>query len=215
MQKSTLPNFGISIFEKLGFGIIRNRYLKTWNSISILNFGNAKLKIYLQNSKICTWKFDIRFRLWILGPEIWFSKFQNRISNFFRISIRDHQIWNRRPRKPRNLDFRFKINFRFKFFFNLNIGFVLGLTEFKGVNGTHAGIRKVLQIPMILGTFFFCFCPADTITTIKKEMKNPRDLKKSLFIAHVFTAVVYLLAGGFCYLGFGDYLSGNGWRKMS
>ena len=61
----------------------KNLHLKTWNSISILNFRAGNLIFKIPNLIV--------------------------FSNFFRISIRDHQIWNQRPRKPLNLHFRFKI----------------------------------------------------------------------------------------------------------
>ena len=50
-------------------------------------------------------KFDFQFS----DPKFDFENFKIDFSNSIRISIRDHQIWNLRLRKPWNLDFRFKV----------------------------------------------------------------------------------------------------------
>ena len=92
MQKSTLPKFDISIFENfdfekirsrnskwkfwllknLGSRKIRNRYLKTWNSISISNFGTMN-SISKTSQSISLIPFEFRFEI----PKFEFSDVEN------------------------------------------------------------------------------------------------------------------------------------------
>ena len=106
------------------------------DSAKFWNFGFWKIWVR-EKSTIATSKPKIELRFWIWGIEIQnpsqkiqnsaaqnlkfgfefefpypkfdFENLQIAFSNSFRISIRDHQIWNRHHRKPLNLDFRFKI----------------------------------------------------------------------------------------------------------
>ena len=98
-------------------------YCNAKNSISIFNFGieNSKSIPKIEKSAPQNLKFDFDFQF--SDPEFDFENLEIAFSNFVRISIRDHQIWNRNPRKPPNLDFRFKI----QFVFDQNLDFVLGL----------------------------------------------------------------------------------------
>ena len=116
IQKSTLPKFEISIFEKFGFGKMRNRDIKIWNSIPILKFWAMKIKFLIfkqfgfpQNKKSGPQNLKFDFDFEFLGSEFDFENLKIGFSNPSRISFRDIQIWNRHARKPPNLDFRFKI----------------------------------------------------------------------------------------------------------
>ena len=95
MQTPTLPNFEISIFEKiwipenyemgtLNLAKIQNRHLQTSNSISILNFSAENLVLEISKSDL---------------------------PNSSRISFRVSKIRIQRYRKPPNLDFPFKTQF--------------------------------------------------------------------------------------------------------
>ena len=87
MQNSTLPKFGISIFEKLGSGKMRNRDTKTWNSISILNFGDRNSKSIPKTQKSAPQNLKFDFDLEFLGQEIDFENLKIIFFNSFRISI--------------------------------------------------------------------------------------------------------------------------------
>ena len=109
IQNSTLPKFKNSIFQNLGSRKIWNQNIKTWNSISILHFGdrNSKSISKTQKSAPQNLKFDFDFEF--LGRKFDFENFKINFSNFSRISFRDPKIRIQRCRKPLNLHFRFKI----------------------------------------------------------------------------------------------------------
>ena len=85
IQNSTLPNFEISIFEKLGFGKMRNGDTKT----KILTFKEFRFpkneKSAPQNSKL---DYDFDF----LGPKFNFEIFKIDFAISYLISIRDPKI---------------------------------------------------------------------------------------------------------------------------
>ena len=108
-------NLKFRFFEKLGFGKVRNRDIKTWNSI--LNFGDGNSKSTPKNQKSAPQNIKFDFDFQFSDPKFDFEILQIAFSNSFRISIWDTEIWNRHPRKRQNLDFRFKIR---------NLDFVLG-----------------------------------------------------------------------------------------
>ena len=110
MQNSILPNFEISIFEKLGFGKMRNwhltllkklqnRHLKTWNWIAILNFGAGNLIFKIQN------------------------RFLQFLSNLVSGPKNLKSAMSKTPKSTFSLQ---NSHFRFKFFFDQNLDFVLG-----------------------------------------------------------------------------------------
>ena len=107
--RNRLPKFEISIFGKFGFEEMRNRDIKTWNSISILHFGDRNSKSIPKTPKSAPQNLKFDFDLEFLGQEIDFENLKIIFSNSFRISIWDLKIWNRQRRKPLNLHFRIKI----------------------------------------------------------------------------------------------------------
>ena len=88
---------------------IRNRVIKTWNSFSILNFGDRHSKSITKIWKFApqNLKFDYDFEF--QDQKFDFENLKIDFSNSFRISIWDLKISNQRCRKPFNLHFRFKI----------------------------------------------------------------------------------------------------------
>ena len=125
MQNSTLPKFGISIFDKFGFGKMKNRDTKIWNSISILNFWDRKSKSI---PKIWKSAPQIRFRFLILGLEIRFSKFQNRFLQFLsNLNLRPSNLKSATSKTPKSTFSLQNSYFRFKFFFDQSFDFVLGI----------------------------------------------------------------------------------------
>ena len=100
--------------QNLKFRFFQNLVSGKWkictsNSISILNFGdrNSKSIPKIEKSAPQNLKFDFDFEFW--GLKFDFEILKIVFFNSSRISFRDHQIWNQRPRKPPNLHFRFKI----------------------------------------------------------------------------------------------------------
>ena len=85
MQNSTLPKFEISIFQRLGFGKMRNRDIKTkiWTSKELGVPKNEKSGP--QNLKF---DFDFEFS----GQEIGFGNLKIVFPNSSRISFRDPKI---------------------------------------------------------------------------------------------------------------------------
>ena len=110
MQKPTLPKFEISIFDKFGFGKMRNwhltllkklqnRHLKTLNWIAILNFGAGNLIFKIQN------RFLQFLSNLVSGPKNFKSAMPKTSKSSFSLQ---------------------NSYFRFKFFFDQNLDFVLG-----------------------------------------------------------------------------------------
>ena len=133
-------NLKFRILGKLGFGKLRNRNTKTWNSISICSFwdGNSKSIPKIQNSGFNKWeigtsKREIWFRFWILMPQIWFSKFQNRFLQFLsNFDLGPKNLKSAMSKTPKSSFSLQNSYFRFKFFFDQNLDFVLGRNEYQG-----------------------------------------------------------------------------------
>ena len=85
MQKPTLPKFEISIFEKLGFGKMRNWDTKT-KILTFKEFGFAKSKKSAPKNQKLDYDFDF------LSRKFNFENFKIDFSNSSRISIRDPKI---------------------------------------------------------------------------------------------------------------------------
>ena len=122
MQISTLPKFGISIFGKLGFEKNEKSGHQNLKFVWILG-----MEIYPKNWKICTSKPQIRFRFWILGQEIWFSKFENRFLRFLsNLNSRPSNLKSATSKTPKSWFSHTNSYFRSKFVFDQNLDFVLG-----------------------------------------------------------------------------------------
>ena len=66
---------------------MKNLHLKTWNSISILNFGDRNSKSIPKTQKSAPQNLKFDFDLEFLGQEIDFENLKIIFSNSFRISI--------------------------------------------------------------------------------------------------------------------------------
>ena len=115
MQKLTLPKIEISIFEKLGFGKMRNRDTKTKILIFKVNLDLGKVRNRHLKSKI-------RLRFFLLAKNLISktSKSISLISLEFRFQTPKFEIAV--VENPKILIFASK----FKFFFDQNLDFVLG-----------------------------------------------------------------------------------------
>ena len=85
IQNSTLPKFEILIFQKFGFGKMRNWDTKT-KILTFKEFGFAKSKKSSPQNQKLDYDFDF------LDPNFNFENFKIDFSNSSRISIRDPKI---------------------------------------------------------------------------------------------------------------------------
>jgi len=60
----------------------------------------------------------------------------------------------------------------------------------------------------------FGFGPTDVLATVRREMKDARELPKALFASHLVVGLIYLSAGIVGYWGFGTAVEGNISRSM-
>ena len=114
------------VFQNLGCGKMRNRDIKTWNSISILSnsgSGNSKSIPKTKKSSTQILKFDFGFEFW--GQTFDFKNYKIRKSFSsipFEFRFETPQFEIAVVENPEILIFDSK----FKFFFDQNLDFVLG-----------------------------------------------------------------------------------------
>ena len=109
MQNSTLPKFEISVFEKLGFGKIRN-----WQLTTSKNTNSAP-----QNLKLdCDMEFSIQKSI--------FENLKSISPIPSNLVSRPKNLISAMSQTPKSTFSFQKYHFRLKFFFDQNLDFVLG-----------------------------------------------------------------------------------------
>ena len=160
MQKSTLPKFEISFFEKLGFGKMRNRDIKT-KILTFKEFGFPKNeKSGHQNSKL-DYDFDFLAQNSISkiskSASLFRIEFRFETPKFEFAVVENHKI------------LIFASNF--KFFFDQNLDFVLGYVNVPkvGRGQPYVGPPRVYNLPF-----------RKSLATIQRETKGFKTEKAPL-----------------------------------